>query len=132
MVCLKNYETEVRNIVHKAVNKPIPKEKKSKKVKWSFEEAIQIAEERRETKCKGERESYIQLNSEFQRRAMRGKKAFFKEQCIKIEENNSKGKTRDLFRKTGTIKGTFCPKMCTIKDRNSGDLVDMEEIKKRW
>ena len=62
-------------------------------------------------KRKGERDRYTQLNAEFQRIARRGKKAFFNEQCIKIEENNRKGKTRDFFRKTGTIKGTFCPKM---------------------
>ena len=63
---------------------------------------------------------------------MRDKKAFFKEQCIKTEENNRRGETRDVFRKTEDIKGTFCPEMGTIKDRNSRDLVDAEEIKKRW
>ena len=67
-------------------------------------------------KSKGERERYIQLNAEFQKIAGRDKKAFFKEQCIKVEENNRRGKTRDLFRKTGNIKGIFCPKMGTIKD----------------
>ena len=54
------------------------------------------------------------------------------EQCREIEENNRRGKTRDLFRKIGGIKGTFCPKMGTIKDKNGRDLVDAEEIKKRW
>ena len=62
----------------------------------------------------------------------RDKKAIFNEQCIKLEEENRKGKTRDLFRKIGDIKGTFNPKMGTIKDRNSRDLADAEEIKKRW
>ena len=75
---------------------------------------------------------YIQLNAEFQRIARRDKKAFFNERCIKVEENNRRGKTRDPFRKIGNIKGTFCPKMATIKDRNGRDLVDAEEIKKRW
>ena len=112
--------------------KPIPKKKKSKKAKWSSEEALQIAEERGDAKSKGERERYIQLNAEFQRITMRDKKAFFKEQCIKTEENNRRGETRDVFRKTEDIKGTFCPEMGTIKDRNSRDLVDAEEIKKRW
>ena len=60
------------------------------------------------------------------------KKAFFNEQCIKLEENNRRGKTRDLFRKIGDIKGTFHPKKGTIKDRNGRDLVDAKEIKKRW
>ena len=61
-------------------------------------------------KSTGEREWYIQLNAEFQIIAGRDKEAFFKEQCIKVEENSRRGKTRDLFRKIGTIKGTFFPK----------------------
>ena len=64
--------------------------------------------------------------------AGRDKKPFFNEQCLKIEENSKRGKTRDPFRKTGNIKGVFCPKMGTIKDINGRDLVDTEEIKKRW
>ena len=82
-------------------------------------------------KSKGERERYIQLNTEFQRTARRDKKTFFSEQCIKLEENNRRGKTRDLFRKIGNIKGAFHPKMGTIKGKNGRDLVDNEEIKKR-
>ena len=81
-------------------------------------------------KNKGERERYIQSNAEFQGRARRDKKAFFNEQCLTTEENNKRGKTRDLFRKIGNIKGTFHPKISTIKDKNSRDLVDTEEIKK--
>ena len=69
-------------------------------------------------KSKGEREKYTQLSVEFQRIAWRDRKAFFNEQCIKLEENNRRGKTRDLFRKIGNIKGIFCPKIGTIKDRN--------------
>ena len=86
-------------------------------------------------KNKGERERYIQINSEFKRTAQRDKRTLFKEQCIKLEENNRRGKARDLFRKIGNIKGwniTFHPKMSIIKDRNCRDLVDVEEIKKRW
>ena len=79
--------TELCNIVQEAVIKTIPKEKKSKKAKWLSEEALQIAKERREVKSKGEKGRYIQLNAEFQRMKRRDKKAFFKEQCIKIEEN---------------------------------------------
>ena len=62
------------------------------------EEALQIAEERREVKSKGERERYMQLNVELQRIAIRAKKAFFNEQCKEIEKNNRMGKTRDLFK----------------------------------
>ena len=74
----------------------------------------------------------MQLNTDFQRSAWRHKKAFFNEQCIKLEESNRRGKTRDLFRKIGAIKGTFCPKMGTIKDINGGDLVVTEKIKNKW
>ena len=119
--------TEVHNIIQEAANKTILKKKKSKKAKWLSEEALQVAEERK-VKSKGERESYIQLIAEFQRTAQRDKKAFFNEQCIKLEENNRKGKTRDLLRKIGDIKGLFCPKMGTVKDRNGRDLVDAEMV----
>ena len=73
---------------------------------------------KKEVKSKGERERCTQPNAEFQRIARRDKKAFFNEQCLQIEENNRRGKTRDLFRKIGNIKGTFFPKMGTIKERN--------------
>ena len=73
---------------------------------------------------------YTQLNTEFQRRAKRDKKAFFNEQRIKLEENSRRGKTRDLFRKIGNIKGTFRPKMSTIKDRNGRDPVNSEEMER--
>ena len=119
--------TETHNVVQETANKIIPKKRKSKKAKWLSKEALQIAEERREMKSKGEREKYIQLNEEFQRIEQRDKTAFFNEQYIKLEENKRR-KTRHLFRKTGNIKGTFCPKIGTIKDRNGRDLVDTEEI----
>ena len=85
------------------------------------EEALQIVVKRREAKGKGEKERYIHLNAEFQRIAMRDKKAFLSDQCKEIEENRM-GKTRDLFKKTGDTKGTFHAKMGTIKDRNGMDL----------
>ena len=87
---------------------------------------------KRGEKSKGERERYSQLHAEFQRIAWRDKKAFFNEQCIKLEENNRREKTRYLFWKIENIKGIFCPKMSTIKDRNSRDLVDTENNNKRW
>ena len=72
---------EGHNIAQEAVNKTIPKKKKSRKAKWSSEEALQIAEEQKGVKSKGERERYIQLNAELQRIDRRDKKAFFSEQC---------------------------------------------------
>ena len=91
--------TEVHDIVQEAVIKTIPKKKKKKckKAKWLSEEALQIAEKRREAKGKEEKERYTHLNAEFQRIARKGKKAFLSDQCKEIEENNRMGKTRDLL-----------------------------------
>ena len=129
---LEELWTEVRSTVQEAANKTIPKKKKSKKAKWSSEEALQPAEEQREVKSKAERERYIQLTDEFQKIARRNKKVFFNEQCLVIQENNKRAKTSNLFRKTGNIMGGFHPKMDTVRDKNGRDLVDGEEIEKRW
>ena len=87
---------------------------------------------RREVKSKGEKERYKHLNTEFQRIARRHKKAFFSDQCKEIEEKNRMGKTRDLFKKIRDTKETFHAKMGLIKDRNGMDLIEAEDIKKRW
>ena len=89
------------------------------------EEALQIAENRREAKDKGEKERYTFLNAEFQRIARRDKEAFLSDQWKDMEENNRMGKTRDLFKKIRDMKGTFHTKMGTVKDRNDMDLTDM-------
>ena len=112
--------------------KTIPKKKKCKKAKWLTEEALQIAEKRREAKGKGEKEKYIHLNAKFQRIARRDKKAFLSDQCKEIEKNNRMGKTRGLVKKIRNSKGTFHAKIGTIKDRNCMDLTEAEYIKKRW
>ena len=101
------------------------------KGKWLPEEALQIAEKRREAKGKGEKESNTHLNAEFQRIARRDKKAFLSDKCKEIEENNRMGKTRDLFKIVRDIKGTFHAKMGTIKDRNGMDPTEAEDIKMR-
>ena len=88
---------DVHDIVQETGIKPIRMEKKCKKATWLSEEALQVAVERREEKSKGEKESYKLLNAEFQRIARRDKKAFLRDQCKEIEENNRMGKTRDLF-----------------------------------
>ena len=122
--------TEVHDIVQETGIKTIPMEKKCKKAKWLFEEALQIAVKRREAKSKGERERYTRLNAEFQRIARRDKKAFFSDQCKEIEENNRMGKTRDLFKIIRDTKGTFHAKMGLIKDRNAMDLIEAEILKR--
>ena len=120
------------DIVQETVIKNISKKKKSKKARWLSEEALQIAEKRRETKGKGNKERYTYLNAEFQRLARRDKKAFLSDQCKEIEGNNRTGKTRDLFKKVRDTKGTFHAKMGTIKNENGMDLAEAEDIKKRW
>ena len=97
---------KVHDIVQEAGIKTIPKRKKCKKAKWLAEEALQIAEKRREAKGKGEKERYTHLNAGFQRIARREKKTFLSDQCKDIEENNRMGKTRDLFKKIIDTKGT--------------------------
>ena len=124
--------TEVSRIVQELVIKIIPNKKKCKKAKWLSEDALQIAEKRREVKNKGKKERYTLLNAEFQRISRRDKKAFLSNQCKEIEENHRLGKTRDLFKKIRDTKGTFHAKMGSIKDRNGMDLTEAEDIKMRW
>ena len=93
---------------------------------------INSCEKKISEKWKGEKEKYKHLNAEFQRITRRDKKAFLSDQYKEIEENNRKGKTRDLFKKIRDTKGTFHAKMGTIKDRNGMDLRETEDIKKRW
>ena len=98
---------EVHDIVQVAGIKTIPKKKKCKKAKWLSEEALQIAEKKREVKGKGEKGRYIHLDVEFQRIARRNKKAFLSDQCKEIEEDNRMGKTGDICKKIRDIKGHF-------------------------
>ena len=117
-------------IGQKVVIKTITKKKKCKKAKWLSEEVLQIAEKRAQDK--GGKERYTHLNTKFQRAARRDKKTFLSDQCKKIEENNRMGKTRDILKEIRDTKGTFHAKMGTIKDGNSMDLKEAEDIKKRW
>ena len=98
---------KVHDIVQEAVIKTIPKKKKCKKAEWLSEEALQIAEKRREAKGKGEKERYTHLNAVFQKIAQRDKKTFLSDQCKEIEENNRMGKTRDLFKKIRDTREHF-------------------------
>ena len=122
---------EVCDIVQETGIKNIHKKKKCKTAKWLSEEALQIALKRREVKNKGEKERYTHLNAEFQRTARRDKKAFLRDQCKEIEENNRMQKTRDLFKKIRNTKGTFHAKMGSRKDRNGTNLTEANDIKKR-
>ena len=122
---------EIHDIVQEAVIKTIPKKKKCKRAKWQSEEALQIAEKRREAKGKGEKGRYTYLNAEFQRIARGNKKPYVintKKQRKPIEWERL-----DLSsKKISDTQGTFHAKMGTMEDRNSMDLTEAEEIKKRW
>ena len=87
--------------------------------------------EKKRSEKQREKERYSHLNAEFQRIVSRDKKAFLRDQCKEIEEKNRMGKTRDLFKKIRDTKGVFHEKMGTIKDRNSMDLTEAQDIK-RW
>ena len=88
--------------------------------------------EKKRSEKQGEKERYKHLNAEFQRIARRDKKAFLSNQCKELEENDTMGKTRDLFKKIRDTKGTFHAKMGSIKDRNGMDLTEAGDIEKRW
>ena len=111
---------KVRDIVQETGIKTNPKKKKWKKAKWRSEEALQIAVKRRGMKSKGEKERNTHLNAEFQRIARRDKKAFFRDQCKEIEENNTMAKTRDVLKKIRDTKGIFHAKISSIKDIKYG------------
>ena len=106
---------EVHDIVQEAVIETIPKKNKCKKAKWLPEETLKIAVKRREAKGKGEKERYTHLNAEFQRIGRRDKKAFLKDQCKEIEENNRMGKTRYLFKKNRDTKEHFMQRWAPLR-----------------
>ena len=88
--------------------------------------------EKKRSEKQREKDSHKHLNAEFQRIARRDKEAFLSDQCKEIEENNRMGKTRDFFKKISDTKGIFHSKMGPIKGRNGMDLIEAEDIKKRW
>ncbi|CAM4842093.1 unnamed protein product [Rotaria magnacalcarata] len=124
--------SEVRDIIKDEANKNIPNNKTPKKAKWLTADTLKIAEERRNAKGSEDKERFSRLNAEFQRRARRDREKHINDQCQQIEDNNRKGKTRDLFKKIDEIKRTFHAKIGTIKDKQGRDLMEKEDIKKRW
>ena len=127
-----NYGRRFMTLYRRQGSRPSPWKRNAKNAKWLSGEALQIAVKRREAKSKGEKEGYKHLNAEFQRIARRDKKAFFSNQCKEIEDNTRMVKTRELFKKIRDPKGTVHAKMGSIKDRNGMDLIEAEDIKKRW
>ena len=112
-------------------SRPSPR-KKMQKIKIAVWEGLTNCCEKKGSEKKGEKKRYSHLNADFQRIARIDKKVFLSDQCKEIEENNRMGKTRNLLTKIRDTKGTFHAKMGLIKDRNSRDLTEPEDIKKRW
>ena len=127
-----NYGMRFVTFYRRQGSRQSPWKRNSKKAKWLSGEALQIAVKTREAKWKGEKERHTHLNVEFQKIARRDKKAFLRDQCKEIEENNRMGKTGDLFKKIRDIKGNFHAKKGSIKDRNVMDVTEAENTKKRW
>ena len=129
MDCLKNYEQRFVTLYRRQWSRPSPRKTKAK---WLSDEALQIAEKRREAKGKGGKERYTHLNAEFQRLARRDKKAFLTDQCKEREENNRMWETRDLFKKIRDTKGTFHAKIGSINDRKGMGLTEADRtVQKR-
>ena len=130
--CLKNYVWRFGTLYRRQWSRPSPGKGNAKKAKWLSDEALQIAEKRREAKDKEEKERSTHLNAEFQRTARIDEKASLSEQCKEIEERNRMEMTRDLFKKMRDIRGTVHAKMGTVKGRNGMHLTEVEDTKKRW
>ena len=129
--CLENYARRFMTLYRRQWSKPSSRKRNAKRKKWLFEEALQITEKRREAKGKREKERYTHLNVEFKKIARTDKKAFLSDQWKGIEENN-RIRLEIFFRKIRDTKGIFHSKTGTIKDRNSMDLIEAEDIEKRW
>ena len=121
---------EVHDIVQEAGIKTIPNKKKCKKTKWLSEEALQIAEKRKEAKGKGEQERHTHLNAEFQRIARTDKKAFLSDQCKEIEKIEWE-RLEISSRKLELTREYFMQRWAQKKERNGMDLTEAEDIKKR-
>ncbi|CAF1396827.1 unnamed protein product [Adineta steineri] len=124
--------TEIRGIIKEETTKNIPHQKKQKRAKWLSDDTLKVAEERRKEKSNNDRTTFSILNAKFQRMARRDKDIYMNQQCKEIEENNRKGRTRDLFKKVKEIKGNVQAKWSAIQDKHGNDLTEKEAIKKRW
>jgi len=129
--CLKNYRQRFLKLyrIHWSRSSPRKKFKKGKMLVWG---ALTNSCEKKRSERQRKREIHTHSNEEFQRIARRDKEAFLSDHYKEIEENNRMGKTRDLFKKIRDTKGTFHAQVVTVKDRNSMDLTETDDIKKRW
>ena len=129
--CLKNYGQRFMTLYRRHWSRPSPRKRNAKRQNGCLRRSYKQLRKEEKQKAKQKRNNKP-IWSRFRRIAMRHKKAFLHDQCREIEENNRMGKTRDLFKEVRDTKGTFHAKMGAVKDRNSMDLTEAEDIKKKW
>jgi len=123
---------DVRSIVQEAANKHLIKRKPSKRAIWLSGETVNIAKTGRLAKAEGNHDRVKQLNASFQREARRDKENFYNDKRNMIEQSNSKGNTRDLFKTIKDTTGTFTPRIGIVKNKQGKDLNEEVEVKARW
>ena len=124
--------SDIRDIVKETADKRVPKAKRKKVTKWLSDEAVKIADERRDVRSKGDDKEYRRLNAAFQRRARQDKEQSLKEKCREIEENNNMGRTRDLYREIKEITGSYSSRCGAMKLSTGNVVTEGKEVKEIW
>lgn len=124
--------TEIRDIITEEAKKQIPRVRTKKRPTWLSENTLRIAQQRRAAKTKNDKQRFKHLNAEFQRKARKDRQKQLNKECMVIEENNKKGKTRDLLKKVREIKSNFTPRNATIANKEGTQINDGKQIKNRW
>ena len=123
---------DIRDIVKETADKRVPKAKRKKVTKWLSDEAVKIADERREVRNKGDDKEYRRLNAAFQRRARQDKEQGIKEKCRQIEESNKMGRTRDLYREIKEMTGSYSSRCAAMKLSTGKVVTEGKEVKEIW
>ena len=123
---------DIRDIVKETADKRVPKAKRKKVTKWLSDEAVKIADERREVRNKGDDKEYRRLNAAFQRRARQDKEQGIKEKCRQIEESNKMGRTRDLYREIKEMTGSYSSRCGAMKLSTGKVVTEGKEVKEIW
>ena len=123
---------DIRDIVKETADKRVPKAKRKKVTKWLSDEAVKIADERREVRNKGDDKEYRRLNAAFQRRARQDKEQSTTEKCRQIEESNKMGRTRDLYREIKDMTGSYSSRCVAMKLSTGKVVTEGKEVKEIW
>ena len=123
---------DIRDIVKETADKRVPKVKRKKVTKWLSDEAVKIADERREVRNKGDDKEYRRLNAAFQRRARQDNEQSIKEKCRQIEEINKMGRTRELYREIKEMTGSYSSRCGAMKLSTGKVVTEGKEVKEIW